>query len=67
MINLTREDWVEIYYALDTKLLTLRQGKYGPEDEPGQDADWIAHMKAIMRKIGPDGAAAVQEGVERSK
>jgi hypothetical protein len=26
MISLTREDWSEIYYALETKSLTLRQG-----------------------------------------
>jgi hypothetical protein len=38
MISLTREDWAEIYYALESKSLALRHGKYGSEDEPGQDA-----------------------------
>jgi len=67
MINLTREDWAEIYYALETKLLALRQGKYGSEDAPGQDAKWIAHIEAVMQNIGADGAAAAREGIERSK
>ena len=67
MINLTREDWAEIYYALEAKSRALVQGKYGPEDTPGQDAAWIAHIKTIMQKIGPDGAAAAREGIERSK
>jgi hypothetical protein len=67
MISLTREDWSEIYYALEIKSLALRQGKYGPEDEPGQDAEWIAHIEAVKQKIGPDGASAANEGVERSK
>jgi hypothetical protein len=63
MIRLTREDWCEIYYALDTKSLVLKQGKYGTEVEPGQDARWITHLEAIRRKIGPDGASAAHEGV----
>jgi hypothetical protein len=67
MISLTPEDWSEIYYALETKLLALRQGKYRPEDEPGQDAEWITHLEAVREKIGPDGATAALEGVERSK
>jgi len=67
MITLTREDWSEIYYALETKSLALRQGKYKPEDGPGRDAEWITHIEAVREKIGPDGAIAALEGVERSK
>ncbi len=67
MISLTREDWSEIYYSLEMKSLALRQGKYGQEDEPGQDAEWIAHIETVREKIGPDGATAALEGVERSK
>ena len=67
MISLTREDWSEIYYALETKSLALRQGKYGPEDEPGQDAEWIDHIEAVRGKIGPDGVKAALKGVGRSK
>ncbi len=67
MISLTREDWSEIYYALEAKLQALRQGKYGPEDEPGQDAQWIAHLDALRAKIGPDGSVAAHEGVAGTK
>ncbi len=67
MISLTREDWSEIYYALETKSLALRQGKYEPEGEPGQDGEWITHLEAVREKIGPDGATAAREGVQRSK
>jgi hypothetical protein len=67
MIVLKREDWAEIYYALDTKLIALRRGDYEPEIEPRQDARWIAHLEAIKRKIGPDGTRAARTGVEHSE
>jgi len=67
MVSLTREDWSEIYYSLELKSLALRQGKYGQEDKAGQDAEWITHIEAVREKIGPDGATAALEGVERSK
>jgi len=67
MISLTREDWSEIYYALETKSLALRQGRYGQEDRPSQDAEWIAHIEAVKQTIGADGATAARRGVARSK
>jgi hypothetical protein len=67
MISLTRADWSEIYYALEAKSLALRQGKYRPEDVPGQDPAWMAHLDAIREKIGPDGNTAAHEGVARTK
>ena len=67
MIGLTREDWCEIYNALETKSLALRQGKYSLQDKSGQDAEWIAHLETLKQTIGPDGAAAAHQGVERSK
>jgi hypothetical protein len=67
MIVLKREDWAEIYYALDTKLIALRRGDYGLEFQPRQDARWIDHLEAIKRKIGPDGARAARTGVEHSE
>ncbi|MGH7931584.1 MAG: hypothetical protein ACREQN_00305 [Candidatus Binataceae bacterium] len=66
MISLTREDWSEIYYALETVSLALRQSKYGPEDQPGQEAKWISDIEAIRRRIGADGVTAAREGVKRS-
>ena len=65
MIRLTRKDWAEIYYALETKSLALRQGKYGPEDKARLDAEWIAHIEALKQKIGPDGTTAAERGVAR--
>ena len=66
VIRLTRKDWTEIYYALETKALALKRGDYAPEDELGQDAVWIAHLEAIKRKIGSDGLAAASQGVASS-
>lgn len=45
--KLTAADWVEIYYALDSKRLIVDQGD--------AEAEWIAHLERILRKIGPDG------------
>jgi hypothetical protein len=67
MISLRREDWCEIYYALELKSRTLRNGHFGTEDYNGQDADWITQLDAIIEKIGPDGRLAARHGVERSK
>lgn len=50
-MDLPRKDWEEIYYALESKVKAIQAGTYGPEDQPGQDRKWIAHMKSIMKKI----------------
>ncbi len=56
MIGLTKEDWVEIYYALDTKLGKIEAGDYnGFEPTEFSYADWAKHLQSIMEKIGPDG------------
>jgi hypothetical protein len=65
MMVLKREDWAEIYNALDTKLLALKRGAYGRELESRQDAKWIAHLEAIKRKLGPDGMRAARRGIAR--
>ena len=67
MISLTREEWCEIYYAIELKSRAIRKGKYGTEDHRGQDADWVTHLDLIIKKIGPDGRLAAREGIERSK
>lgn len=67
MINLTQEDWAEIYYALETKSLAIRQGRYNPEDSLGQNVAWAAHLDALLEKIGPDGSSAALEGTARIK
>lgn len=62
MVTLTREDWAEIYYALDTKLVALKSSFYR-EDRSGENAAWIGHLKRIKRRIGPDGKFAARGGV----
>ncbi len=62
MVTLTPEDWTEIYYALDTKLRTIKSSFY-PEDRLGENAAWIAHLKRIKRRLGPDGKFAARKGV----
>lgn len=48
MPKLTKEDWVEIYYALEYKLETF----------PDMDDAWTGHLEDIMEKIGVDGEEA---------
>ena len=50
MIELTKEDWVEIYYALDSKLAIA-----------DSDFEWRRHILAIIEKIGPDGQEMYQQ------
>jgi hypothetical protein len=51
MGTLTREDWVEIYYALVDKQSTLDNGEV---HEPGRD-EFSDHIGRIIGTIGPDG------------
>jgi len=55
MERLTKEDWVEIYCALDTKRDQIENGDFGEGEEDDENEDWIAHLDAVMEKIGPDG------------
>lgn len=50
MEELTREDWTEIYYALDSKKKDIVAGKLG-----APCLEWAGHLGDIMEKIGPDG------------
>ena len=62
-VTLSREDWAEIYYALDSKRLAVKNGEYGPEIEAGETNRWTAHLDGIIEKIGPDGEDAADNGV----
>jgi len=55
MNRLTKEDWLEIYNALETKRNQIENGDFGEGDEDDENKDWIACLDAIMEKIGPDG------------
>lgn len=61
-VKLTQEDWVEIYYALESKMEEIRAGEYGDTTESKRA--WVKHLKSIMEKVGPDGETAIERGVE---
>jgi hypothetical protein len=66
MIILDEEDWIEIFYALDTKVLCWDdQGDVCGHlpCEHGCKDSWTNHLREIQRKIGPDGCRAWQLGV----
>jgi hypothetical protein len=44
-------DWVEIVEALESKIRMIESGQLGPEDQSGQDKEWIGHLRRIIRKI----------------
>lgn len=50
-IRFEMADWVEIVEALGSKINQIHTGQLGPEDRPGQDKEWITHLRRIMRKI----------------
>lgn len=47
---LTAEDWIEIYYALDSKL----QSAVVKGSSRAQVA-WRSHLRDLIKVIGPDG------------
>ena len=57
MVKLTKEDWVEIYYALVDKQAKIDKGTYTSDDEVLSEdiPTWSKHMGEIIDKIGPDG------------
>lgn len=67
MVKLTREQWAEIYYALDSKAGLIENGDYGACDH-GEDCTeqcdetWVKDLRAIMAAIGPDGSNAYVRG-----
>ncbi len=63
MIVLNEEDWLEIFYALETKM-----DSWGSHDDSCPDHQalckyLIIHLREIQRKIGSDGRRAWQFGV----
>jgi hypothetical protein len=66
MVKLTEAEGREIYYALESKVMQLREGRYGEQFKVGEDARWMRHLNSIRRRIGIDGCRALAEGVRRS-
>lgn len=59
MENLTNKDWVEIYYALDSKATAVERGEYTQSQR--HKREWAAHLREIMNTIGPDGENMYEE------
>ncbi len=47
----TRDELIEIYYALESKAMAIKAGQMGPEERRGEDKRWIRSLKEIMAKI----------------
>ncbi len=67
-VRLTREDWTEIYYAVQTKLERLLDGEYLDPDIPAErqrqhQLAWAAQLTRLLDIIGQDGKAAASGGV----
>lgn len=58
MVNLTKEDAEEIYYALSSKIFI---------PPVCDDLEWAGHLQAIMDKIGPEGQNLVTEGIVKKE
>lgn len=50
-ISLTKEQWIEIYYALDTKANLIKDGFYGPQQKRGDNKRFIEDLREIMTRI----------------
>ena len=67
MKELTKEDWVEIYYALVDKQAKIDEGTHTNDDDVLADMDkegvsgWSAHLGHIIDQIGPDGENMTEE------
>lgn len=60
MINLTKEEASELYYALDLKVAMVANGNYGDMQEP-EVAKWLIDLKALLKKVGVDGEKLIFE------
>jgi len=55
-MKLTKDDWIEIYAALESKERLIERGDYGEGDHPSDNDKWRAHLNLIIEKIGGDGS-----------
>jgi hypothetical protein len=53
-MNLTKEDWMEIYAALKAQARWV--------EEVQGDEEWTLHLREIMGVIGEDGKSMAQDG-----
>lgn len=50
--DLTKEEWIEIFYALQTKVNLIEET---PNIWDSEDSTWKSRLQDIMTKIGADG------------
>ena len=50
-LSFTKEQWAEIYYALDTKTHLIKDGFYGPEEKRGANKRWIEDIQELLTRI----------------
>ena len=61
---LTKEDWVEIYYALVDKQSRVDDG-YFDENPKDTTEEWSKHLGSIIGTIGPDGENMYEDETEK--
>jgi len=52
-LTLTEEEWCELANALSSKALQVEEGRYGEEENPGDDAKWAATLWSAYEKVTP--------------
>ena len=62
-VQLSPEDWTEIYYALQSKLAALEAGNYGEDDVDCDIEKWKLHLGSVIEKIGDDAEHAIGLGI----
>jgi len=67
-IRLNREDWLEIFDALDSKRRALEASAYddplrGPQRERLEKLDWALDLLRLMDKLGHNGEQAIVRGI----
>jgi len=63
MVQLSPEDWIEIYYALQTKLNALETGTYGDSEMDCDTEKWKLHLGSVIKQIGADAEHAIRLGI----
>jgi len=51
IIRVNEEEAKEIVSALFSKAWYVTRGEYGPEEEPGSDARWIADLERLAELV----------------
>lgn len=50
-VELSEDDWREVYYALDAHARRIEQGEYGPCNAECNTKAWAGQLRGIMEQI----------------